>query len=144
MARILVAEDDAALRRLYTIWLESAGHQVTEAADGREALEQIQRRAPEAAILDVEMPFVDGLSVARYLHARDARTAIVIISGIDDIRADALSAGAAEVLAKPCDRAALRAALDAAAWRPELCANDCTVSVTRSPSARCNPAATGA
>jgi CheY-like chemotaxis protein len=115
MARILVAEDDAALRRLYTIWLESAGHEVTEAADGREAIAHIERRVPEAAVLDIEMPFVDGLSVARYLHARDARASIVIVSGVDGVRAEALSAGAAEVLAKPCDRAALRAALDAAA-----------------------------
>jgi len=116
MRRVLVAEDDSAIRLLYVVWLESAGFEVVACADGREALGALESGfRPEAAVLDVDMPFVDGLSVARYLHARDARTAIVIISGIDDIRAEAMSAGAAEVLAKPCDRAALRAALDAAA-----------------------------
>jgi len=111
MARILVAEDDAALRRLYTIWLESAGHHVTEAADGREAIAHVQQRAPEAAVLDVEMPFVDGLAVCRYLHALDASIPIVVVTGVEDAHRDAIAAGAGDVLSKPCERAELVAVL---------------------------------
>lgn len=105
MARILVAEDDSALRLLYAIWLESAGHDVTAVSDGREALAVLQRgRLPDAAVLDVEMPFVDGLAVCRYLHAVDPRVAIVVVSGVEDARGAALAAGATDVLLKPCDR----------------------------------------
>jgi CheY-like chemotaxis protein len=112
MDRILVAEDDAALRLLYTIWLESAGFDVTPVADGRAALEALERRPlPDAALLDVEMPFVDGLSVCRYLHALDPSVRIVVVTGVEDARADALAAGAGEVLRKPCDPGRIVAAV---------------------------------
>jgi CheY-like chemotaxis protein len=112
MDRILVAEDDAALRLLYTIWLESAGFDVTQVADGRAAIEALERRPlPDAALLDVEMPFVDGLSVCRYLHALDPSIRVVVATGVEDARADALAAGAADVLRKPCDRGQIVAAV---------------------------------
>jgi CheY-like chemotaxis protein len=104
MDRILVAEDNSALRLLYAIWLESDGFEVTAVADGRAALEALERRPlPDAALLDVEMPFVDGLSVCRYLHALDPSVRIVVVTGVEDARADALAAGAADVLCKPCN-----------------------------------------
>lgn len=106
MDRILVAEDDAALRLLYSIWLESNGFDVTAVADGRAALEALERRPlPDAALLDIEMPFVDGLSVCRYLHALDPSVRIVVVTGVEDARADAFAAGASDVLTKPCDPA---------------------------------------
>jgi two-component system OmpR family response regulator len=112
MDRILVAEDDAALRLLYTIWLESAGFDVTPVADGRAALEALERRPlPDAALLDVEMPFVDGLSVCRYLHALDPSVRIVVVTGMEDARGAALAAGAADVIRKPCDRGQIVAAV---------------------------------
>jgi CheY-like chemotaxis protein len=112
MDRILVAEDDAALRLLYMIWLESAGFDVTQVADGRAAIEALERRPlPDAALLDVEMPFVDGLSVCRYLHALDPSIRVVVATGVEDARADALAAGAADVLRKPCDRGQIVAAV---------------------------------
>jgi DNA-binding response OmpR family regulator len=112
MSRILVAEDDAALRALYVIWLEHAGFDVVECADGREALAALEGGlAPGAALLDVDMPYVDGLSVCRYLHARDENAPIVVVSGVEDIRSAALAAGAFDVLVKPCGREQLLAAL---------------------------------
>jgi CheY-like chemotaxis protein len=112
MDRILVAEDDAALRLLYTIWLESAGFDVTPVADGRAALEALERRPlPDAALLDVEMPFVDGLSVCRYLHALDPSVRIIVVTGMEDARRAALTAGAADVIRKPCDRGQIVAAV---------------------------------
>jgi two-component system OmpR family response regulator len=115
MDRILVAEDDAALQLLYAIWLESEGFEVTAVADGRAALEALERRAlPDAALLDIEMPFVDGLSVCRYLHALDPTVRIVVATGVEDARADALAAGAWDVVRKPCNPARIVAAL-----RPE-------------------------
>jgi CheY-like chemotaxis protein len=112
MARILVAEDNAALRLLYTIWLESAGHDVTTAVDGRDAIAQIQRRIPDAAVLDVEMPYVDGLAVCRYLHALAPGVPILVVTALEDAHADAANAGAGLILPKPCDRDQLVEAVD--------------------------------
>ena len=112
MRRILVAEDDLALRELYRIWLEHDGCDVVACADGREALDALERGlVVDAAVLDVDMPYVDGLSVCSYLHARDASIPIVIVSGIDELRSAALAAGAATVLAKPCRHEELVGAL---------------------------------
>jgi CheY-like chemotaxis protein len=106
MDRILVAEDDASLRLLYSIWLESNGFDVTAVADGRAAIEALERRPlPDAALLDIEMPFVDGVSVCRYLHALDPSVRVVVVTGVEDARADAFAAGAWDVLSKPCDPA---------------------------------------
>jgi CheY-like chemotaxis protein len=104
MAKILVAEDDAALRLLYTIWLESVGHQVTAVADGRDAIALIQQWVPGLAVLDVEMPYVDGLAVSRYLHALAPEVPILVVTALDDARAGAEEAGAGRILTKPCDR----------------------------------------
>ena len=112
MHRILVAEDDPALRALYVIWLEHSGYDVVACADGREALAALERGyTPDAAVLDVDMPYVDGLSVCRYLHARDAGVPIVVVSGVDELRRAALAAGASDVLVKPCRREQLLAVL---------------------------------
>ncbi len=105
MRRILVAEDDLALRDLYRIWLEHDGCEVVACADGREALDALERGLVlDAAVLDVDMPYVDGLSVCSYLHARDASIPIVIVSGIAELRSAAFAAGATDVLAKACAR----------------------------------------
>jgi CheY-like chemotaxis protein len=120
MRRILVAEDDSALRTLYGIWLEHDGCDVVACADGREALDALERGlVPDAAVLDVDMPYVDGLSVCSYLHGRDASIPIVIVSCLDEIRPAALAAGATNVLAKPCTREELLGAL-AGVLRPAL------------------------
>jgi len=121
VARILVAEDDLALRLLYRLWLEHAGHAVVEAADGRQAIELVELGPPpEAAVLDVDMPYVDGLSVCRYLRLRDPGLPIVVATGIEDIQPAALAAGATTVLAKPCDRDELLAALNTAHFAHRL------------------------
>jgi CheY-like chemotaxis protein len=112
MALILVAEDSPALRLLYTIWLEGEGHEVVAVADGRAAIVSLERgRIPDAAVLDVEMPYVDGLSVCRYVRMRAPAVPIVIVSGVDGVRAAALAAGASTVLAKPFSPAELTAAV---------------------------------
>jgi two-component system, OmpR family, response regulator MprA len=112
MQQVLLAEDDSALRLLYALWLQHAGCEVVACADGREALAALERGfAPDAAVLDVDMPYVDGLSVCRYLHARDPHASIVVVSGVDDARCAARAAGASDVLVKPCRRDELLAAL---------------------------------
>jgi CheY-like chemotaxis protein len=123
MDRILVAEDNSALRLLYSIWLESGGFEVTAVPDGRAALTALERRPlPDAVLLDIEMPFVDGLSVCRYLHALDPSVRIVVVTGVEDARGAALAAGASEVLCKPCDPAQIVGAVRREAARLRLTA----------------------
>ena len=120
MRRILVAEDDTALRVLYRLWLEHAGYVVLDVPDGGAAVEVLERGPlPDAAVLDVDMPRVDGLAVSRYLHARAPMIPIVIATGMDNIAADAHAAGATVVLAKPFAGEELLMALAEAA-RPAL------------------------
>jgi two-component system, OmpR family, response regulator MprA len=108
MERILVAEDDPSIRLLYRLWLENDGYDVRVAGDGREAIMMLeQERLPDAAVLDVDMPYVDGLSVCRYLRLRGVDLPIVVVSGLEDVADSARAAGATTVLAKPCSREGL-------------------------------------
>lgn len=110
---VLVAEDDRALSMLYELWLDEAGYEVLVAGDGVEALELVAREGlPDAAVLDVEMPRVDGLELCRRLRLLARELPIVIVTAREDVRDAALAAGADLVVAKPADRTVLHAALE--------------------------------
>lgn len=90
---------------------------MTAVADGREAMAEIQRRLPEAAVLDVEMPYVDGLAVCRYLHALAPDVPVIVATALEGAHEHAVAAGADGVLAKPFAREELLAALPCAPCR---------------------------
>ncbi len=69
MAKILVADDDAANRLLLTTLLRHAGHSVIEAADGNAALERVRAERPALALLDLSMPGLSGGEVIRRIRA---------------------------------------------------------------------------
>lgn len=103
--RVLLAEDDGPLRLLYELWLDEAGFEVTAVADGRAALAELDAgRLPDLAVLDVAMPFVDGLEVCRRLRARSTVLPIVLETALDGIGRDAVTAGADRVIEKPGSR----------------------------------------
>jgi two-component system response regulator MprA len=113
--RVLLAEDDPALRLLYGIWLSASGYDVDAAADGADALNAVSAHGlPDAAVLDVQMPRIDGLAVCRALRARSDRLPIVIATSFDEIESAAFEAGADVVLPKTGERRELCGALDAA------------------------------
>ena len=100
--RVLLAEDFAPLRLLYGIWLRSDGHEVVSCADGRAALAVLEQEgAPDAAVLDVGMPIVDGIEVCRALRALDPDAVILVQTSLDGVREAADEAGADRVIAKP-------------------------------------------
>ncbi|MFI4972933.1 MAG: response regulator transcription factor [Caulobacterales bacterium] len=108
---IVVAEDDAAIRELLTIRLEQAGHLVTAARDGHEALAAIRAQRPDCVILDVGMPGLDGFGVLRELQAdptlRDIPALVLTANdAFDDVR-KATSLGAKDYMTKPFDAARL-------------------------------------
>jgi DNA-binding response OmpR family regulator len=71
VAEILVVDDDPDIRSLIRITLESYGYQVREASDGMHALEALEEHAPEAMVLDVMMPRMDGFGVLRAMRQRE-------------------------------------------------------------------------
>jgi len=81
MARILVIDDEEPIRRLLSQALASAGHEVLEAADGREALRMHQERPSELVITDILMPEQDGLEVIMALRRDTPDLKIIAMSG---------------------------------------------------------------
>lgn len=102
MTRILLAEDDDALRRFLTRSLERAGYEVHACADGDEALEALDP-SYDVLLTDIVMPGADGIEVARQAAARHPNIRIVFITGFAAV-ALAPGSGApegAKVLSKP-------------------------------------------
>ena len=98
-----MAEDDRAVRDSIERALSFEGYEVGTASDGAEALERIASSEPDAIVLDVMMPLVDGLDVCRELRARGDRTPILILTARHKVadRVSGLDAGADDYLVKP-------------------------------------------
>jgi len=103
MSTILIAEDDQQIREALDRILRFEGYETVLAKDGAAALEAFGQHAPDAALLDVMMPFVDGLSVVRKLRDRGNRTPILMLTARQETpdRVAGLDAGADDYLAKP-------------------------------------------
>ncbi len=120
-AMILLVEDEDTLRRVMRDLLEQEGYAVCEAGDGAEALEQVDRHAPDLVLLDLNLPNVDGYTVLAQLRSRPAtRTLpVVVISarGDEDNEVRVLRLGATDFLTKPFRPRALSARLEATLQR---------------------------
>jgi diguanylate cyclase (GGDEF)-like protein len=118
MATVLVADDNRANREALAALLESAGHRVLRAADGREALSRAREACPDLVISDVLMPLMDGYELARRLRAEPATAAVALMFytayfGGQDAQALAQAHGVSRVLLKPSDNAAILRQVDA-------------------------------
>jgi two-component system cell cycle response regulator CpdR len=118
MARILIAEDEEAIRSLVGRALTQDGHAVITAADGAEALDIIQREAGafELLLTDIRMPLMDGIALA-LATARDyPAITILLMTGYADQRerATGLQQLIHDVVNKPFSLATIRAAVEAA------------------------------
>ena len=110
-SKVLVAEDDTAVRESLDRALRFSGYEVLLAADGSEALSILARDDPELIILDVMMPNVDGLTVCRRVRAQGLDTSILMLTArhlVSD-RVAGLDAGADDYLVKPFALEELRA-----------------------------------
>ena len=123
-ARILMVEDDAVIREATQLTLERHGYDVTTAEDGLEAIESFEKLHPDAVMLDIMLPGLDGISVCRRIR-ESSTVPIVMVSA----RGDALDvvlgleAGADDYVTKPFDTqvlvARLRAVMRRAVADPE-------------------------
>ena len=114
-ARVLIADDDRAIRDSLRRALTLAGYEVTVAVDGVEALAAARREPQDALVLDVMMPGVDGLGVCRVLRADGDTTPVLMLTARVETsdRVAGLDAGADDYLAKPFELDELLARLRA-------------------------------
>ena len=100
--RILVADDEASIRRILETRLKMVGYDVITAADGEEALEAFQKHNPDLIILDVMMPKMDGYGVTREVR-RNSDVPIIILTALGDVseRITGLELGADDYVVKP-------------------------------------------
>ncbi len=103
LPRILVVDDEPAVQSALSRALALERYEVALADDGREALERLGSAAYEAVILDIAMPYVDGLEVCRRLREGGDRTPVLMLTAREEVddRVAGLDAGADDYLVKP-------------------------------------------
>src|SRR5829696_6644551 len=103
VAALLLVDDDAPIRRMLERTLAAEGYVVEAAADGGAALAAVERNLPDAIVLDVTMPGIDGLAVTRRLRAKGLRMPVLLLTARDAVadRVAGLDAGADDYLVKP-------------------------------------------
>jgi two-component system, OmpR family, response regulator MprA len=101
--RVLVVDDDRAVRESLRRSLEFNGYAVSLASDGAEALASIAGRAPDALVIDVMMPRLDGIETTRALRTAGNDLPILVLTARDSVgdRVEGLDAGADDYLTKP-------------------------------------------
>jgi two-component system response regulator (stage 0 sporulation protein F) len=111
MTRILIVEDDDNQRLLYREDFEEQGYEVFEARDGIEALSAIERHAPDAVVLDINMPGPDGLATLVRINERHRRLPVVLNSAYSAYRDQYVSWIADVYVTKSSNLVELRAAV---------------------------------
>ncbi len=137
---VLVVDDEPKIVQLARDYLENAGFKVASASDGREALVTFRRDPPDLIVLDLGLPLVDGLDVARAVR-KTSNVPIVMLTGRGDEadRVSGLELGADDYVTKPFSpkelvarvRAVLRRAETASAPADLIKAGDVTIDVPR-------------
>jgi len=123
--KLLLVEDDAAMAQALQLALERRGFEVTHCAEGAEALQRLRHQPPDAALLDLTLPGMDGLQVLHKARAEGIAVPILVLTarGAVGDRVLGLNAGADDYLAKPFDldelEARVRALLRRRAGRDE-------------------------
>ncbi len=110
-----MVEDDRAVREALRRALTLGGYEVQTAEDGEQAIEMVVRNVPDAVVLDIGLPGIDGLEVCRRLRLLGNRVAILILTAREQVsdRIDGLDAGADDYLVKPFDVEEVKARLRA-------------------------------
>ena len=106
VARVLVVDDEASIRDSLRMILEHDGYKVDEASGGGEALARIAQRLPDAVLLDIKMPDMDGLTVLQSMREKGYAAPVIVITGHGDIgtAVEATRRGAFDFFEKPLQR----------------------------------------
>lgn len=99
---ILVVDDDENLRRLVAAYLEKENYQVSQAADGRSALAQMRDGGPDLVVLDLMLPGLSGIEVAKQIRAKGTTPILMLTArGTEEDILEGFEAGADDYLVKP-------------------------------------------
>jgi DNA-binding NtrC family response regulator len=103
--KILVVDDEEALRTVLAAELEGEGYQVTTAADGQEAITILGSSSFDLILLDIKMPNVDGFEVLKFAKGRQPATKIIMLTGFADLKnaIESKKLGAEDFVSKPYD-----------------------------------------
>jgi CheY-like chemotaxis protein len=119
--KVLLVEDEEQLRRVMKDLLEREGYLVSEARDGVQALDEVDRHAPDIILLDLNLPGLDGYSVLQQLRSRPATRSIPVMvltaKGDEDNEVRVFELGADDFITKPFRARALSARLEAVLGR---------------------------
>jgi phosphoserine phosphatase RsbU/P len=102
-ATVLIVDDDPLVRATFVRILELGGFRLREATDGREGLDEFRRERPDAVLLDLRMPGMDGLDVLSAIVEESTETPVIVVSGAGTMRdaVEALRRGAWDFVVKP-------------------------------------------
>jgi len=127
---VLVVEDDSVMRGVITLALRSHGYDTRAAATGTEALREVERRTPDAVILDIGLPDKDGFEVTADIRRRHELPIIVLSARSDEqFQVRALDGGANDYVTKPFREGELMARVRAAMRRPVAVSERRSISV---------------
>lgn len=120
--RVLIADDEQAIRDALAAALQRAGFSVLEAPDGRQALELVESEEPDIIVLDILMPELDGRQVCRRLREQDIWTPVIMLTQISATgeKISSLEEGADDYLNKPFDSYELIARIKALLRRQQI------------------------
>ncbi|AXH09038.1 hypothetical protein CP960_07910 [Malaciobacter halophilus] len=104
--KLLFVEDDALLRKSYSIYLEELFDEIIEAEDGKEGLEMYYKHKPDIIMLDISMPYINGMDVVKEIRKDDKDVTIIILSAHSDkaYLFDAIELNIFKYLVKPLPR----------------------------------------
>lgn len=103
ITRVLIADDEEEFRFMMKCFLETAGYDIESVADGVQAINMLQTKAFDIALLDIKMPKVDGVDVLKFIKENLPNIDVVMLTGVGDVRIaiDCMKLGAYEYLTKP-------------------------------------------
>ncbi len=121
-AKILIVDDEVNIRDALATLLAKSGYEVSTAANGEEAIRQMQGTAFDLAIVDLKMPGMGGIELLRWIkeHSADSEVIVMTAYGSVETAVDAMKAGAYDYLSKPVDKERLPIAIEKALERRRL------------------------
>ena len=120
--RLLLIDDEPAIRRVMSLDLSSDGYEVICAEDGEHGMDLFESQQPDLVVTDLKMPGIDGIEVLRRIKQKSPETEVIVITGHGDLELaiEALKLQASDFITKPINGAALEVALDRAIERLRL------------------------
>ena len=112
--KLLVVDDEEALRTIVRHELESYGYDVHEAEDGDAALQKLNSHRFDLVILDIYMPTIDGMEVLRKIREKNLANKVIMLTGVNELKIarESLALGANDFITKPYDFKNLMACID--------------------------------